>query len=405
MTVALAASLEACTSTGIQDAQGPVTSDAFAIFARGEIRLNCDISCSGSFGTVARSMHAKYEQGQWRSLAMGIAQVGWTTDLTYFYLGRAAEGLGLSYAAKTYYRLSIDSKGHCQGLLANVCKGLVFPRDAQARLEGIWASELAAAQKSREQASPTEQSQGRDQPGFTGAVAAPPVAAAASTPSPPARLAPSPSVPAATSRVTSTGSGFVVAKDSVVTNHHVIKDCTAVAIRFGNVTSSAKVAADAAGSDLALLTASQPLGLQVAIRASAALGEDATVAGYPLAGLLSTDLVVTSGQVNSLAGLGNDPTMLQVSAPIQPGNSGGPLLDRSGSVVGVVVAKLNVERLAKVTGDMAQNVNFAIKPEVLRLFLDANRVQYRSAPLGQRIDGIVLAERARQFTVQVLCER
>jgi S1-C subfamily serine protease len=97
--------------------------------------------------------------------------------------------------------------------------------------------------------------------------------------------------------------------------------------------------------------------------------------------------------------------MLQVSAPVQAGSSGGPLLDRSGSVVGVIVSKLNVERLAKLTGDMAQNVNFAIKPEVLRLFLDANRVQYRSAPLGPRLDGIVLAQRASQFTVQVLCEK
>jgi S1-C subfamily serine protease len=143
----------------------------------------------------------------------------------------------------------------------------------------------------------------------------------------------------------------------------------------------------------------------VAVRTAAALGEDVTVTGFPLAGLLSNDLIVTSGQVNSLAGLANDPTMLQISAPVQPGNSGGPLLDRSGAIVGVVVSKLNVERLAKLTGDMAQNVNFAIKPEVLRLFLDTNRVQYRSAAIGQRLDGIVLAERARQFTVQVICEK
>jgi len=145
--------------------------------------------------------------------------------------------------------------------------------------------------------------------------------------------------------------------------------------------------------------------MPVAVRASAALGEDVTVTGYPLAGLLSNDLIVTSGQVNSLAGIGNDPTLLQVSAPVQTGSSGGPLLDRSGSVVGVVVSKLNVERLAMLTNDMVQNVNFAIKPAVLRLFLDTNRVQYRTAPLSQLLDGIVLTERARQFTVQVLCKK
>jgi len=158
-------------------------------------------------------------------------------------------------------------------------------------------------------------------------------------------------------------------------------------------------------NDLALLEALNLSGTPVAVRASAVLGEDTTVAGYPLAGLLSNDLVVTSGQVNSLAGLGNDPSMLQISAPVQPGNSGGPLIDRSGAVVGVVVSKLNADRLAKLTGDIAQNVNFAIKPEVLRLFLDTNRIQYRAAAVGPRINNVQIAERARSFTVQVLCER
>ena len=101
----------------------------------------------------------------------------------------------------------------------------------------------------------------------------------------------------------------------------------------------------------------------------------------------------------------NDPTILQISAPVQPGNSGGPLLDRSGHVVGVVVSKINVELLSKVTGDLAQNINFAIKPEILRLFLDANHVSYRSATLWQRFNGVVLADRARQITVLVLCEK
>jgi len=191
----------------------------------------------------------------------------------------------------------------------------------------------------------------------------------------------------------------------VVTNFHVVDGCKRLSVRSGDGVEMAELLAFTAHSDLALLSISKPVGSQVAIRTTAALGEDVTVAGFPLAGLLSSDLIVTSGQVNSLAGLRNDPSTLQISAPVQPGNSGGPLLDRSGAVVGVVVSKLNVERLAKLTGDMAQNVNFAIKPEVLRLFLDTNRVQYRTAPRGQGLDGVVLAERARQFTVQVLCEK
>lgn len=218
------------------------------------------------------------------------------------------------------------------------------------------------------------------------------------------RRVPSPDPPPEASSMSS-GSGFIISGGKFVTNHHVVDGCRSLSVRFGELQVSVKVTAATARNDLALLSAEQTFGTPVEVRATAALGEDVTVSGFPLSGLLSSDLIVTSGQVNSLAGLGNDPTMLQISAPVQPGNSGGPLLDRSGSVVGVVVSKLNVEKLAKLTGDMAQNVNFAIKPEVLRLFLDTNRVQYRTAPLGQRLDGIVLAERARQLTVQVLCEK
>lgn len=213
---------------------------------------------------------------------------------------------------------------------------------------------------------------------------------------------PNPTTPAIR-RTSSSGSGFVVGTARVVTNHHVVEECESVLVRFEDQTVAAEVVATNRVNDLALLRTEQSIGAAATLRAAAALGEEVTIAGYPLAGLLGTDLIVTSGQVNSLAGLGNDPTTMQVSAPVQPGNSGGPLVDRSGNVVGVVVSKLNVERLAKVTGDMAQNVNFAIKPEILRLFLGANRVQYKTSPLGIRLDGVQIAGRARQFTVQVLC--
>ena len=237
---------------------------------------------------------------------------------------------------------------------------------------------------------------------------------APSLPAPATALAPEPTLPAPqpsppptkkAPTASSTGSGFFISPGQVVTNDHVVEDCQHIFVQFKGHTAQATLVARAARSDLTLLNAAHIGVTPVSLRTTAALGEDVTVAGYPLDGLLSWDLIVTSGQVNSMAGLRNDPSTLQVSAPVQPGNSGGPLLDRSGSVVGVVVSKLNAEKVARVTGDWAQNVNFAIKPEVLRLFLDTNRVQYRTAAIGLRLDGIVLAERARQFTVKVLCEK
>ena len=201
----------------------------------------------------------------------------------------------------------------------------------------------------------------------------------------------------------SSGSGFVVAPNMIVTNFHVIDNCSKILIKQRSLEVKATVRATSQRDDLALLSVPSGLEISAPIRQNAELGEDIMLAGYPLSGLLSSDLIVTSGQVNSLAGLGNDSNLLQISAPLQPGNSGGPIIDRSGGIVGAVVSKLNVARVAKFTGDLAQNVNFAIKPEIIRLFLDANQVHYVAAHLGARIEGTEIAQRARSFSTQVLC--
>ena len=201
----------------------------------------------------------------------------------------------------------------------------------------------------------------------------------------------------------STGSGVAISSNSVLTNAHVAGDCKRIKIRQGSAVLSAKTTALDLRLDLAIINTQQVLPAQAKLRNSALLGEDIMVAGFPLAGILGSDLIVTSGQVNSLAGIRNDPTLLQISAPVQPGNSGGPLLDRSGSLVGIVVSKLNASKLAQITGDLAQNVNFAIKPEMVRLFLDANAVPFSGAQLGARIEGTELAKVARSFTYQILC--
>ena len=96
--------------------------------------------------------------------------------------------------------------------------------------------------------------------------------------------------------------------------------------------------------------------------------------GFPLPGLLASEANVTTGIVSALAGIGDDTRFLQMTVPVQPGNSGGPLLDLEGRVVGVVVGKLDAVKVASVTGDIPQNVNFAIKAGVLRSFLDASAV-------------------------------
>jgi hypothetical protein len=107
--------------------------------------------------------------------------------------------------------------------------------------------------------------------------------------------------------------------------------------------------------------------------------------GYPLQGVLSTSLNMTIGNVSALAGLGDDARWLQVTAPIQPGNSGGPLADASGNVVGVVTSKLSPLWAAKNIGDLPQNVNFALKASVVRDFLESRGVGYQAKGLGTTI--------------------
>ncbi|WP_374667775.1 serine protease [Ramlibacter sp.] len=200
------------------------------------------------------------------------------------------------------------------------------------------------------------------------------------------------------------GSGFVVGTRLAVTNQHVVDGCETLTVRQGDEVRTAEVQSSHTGFDLALLSLSGPLGSPVSIRSAVSLGEDVMVAGHPLSGFLASDIVVTSGQVNSLSGLKDEPTLFQLSAGIHSGNSGGPVLDRFGALVGVVVAKVDALKFGRATGEIPQNLNFAIKPEVLRLFLDTHRVRYVNAVGGRRLEGVELAGRARGVTVQIVCQ-
>lgn len=100
----------------------------------------------------------------------------------------------------------------------------------------------------------------------------------------------------------------------------------------------------------------------------------------------------------------NDTRYLQISAAVQPGNSGGPLLDGAGEVVGVVAAKLNALKLAKATGDLHENVNIAIKTGALRDFLDNSAVSYQTAEVKAELKTSEAASNARKFTLLISCK-
>lgn len=216
--------------------------------------------------------------------------------------------------------------------------------------------------------------------------------------------------PARDADTVTTGTAFFVSDDGyLVTNAHVVAECTKVVVKTddGSVREAARTATDQT-NDLAILKVSLPAGQApkrvAALRLGARLGEGVEAFGFPHSDVLSSSGNFTLGNVSALTGLHDDTRYLQVSVPVQAGNSGGPLLDGSGNLVGVVSAKLDAMKMASASGDLPQNVNFAVKSAVVATFLDANRVAYKAgAAGGKAMDPADIADAARAMSGFVVC--
>ncbi len=206
-----------------------------------------------------------------------------------------------------------------------------------------------------------------------------------------------------------TGTGFMVSSSgAVLTNNHVVTQCSEIRARHGTTALGvlSLVAADAQ-NDLALLKLPTRFPDAAVFREERGVrqGDSIIVYGFPLAGGLSSGGNLTTGTISALSGLANDSRILQVSAPVQPGNSGGPLLDAGGNVLGIVTAQLNALRVAAAVGTVPQNVNFAIKASVARNFLDANAIDYRTTAATPELKVADVGDRAKKFTLLIECMR
>jgi S1-C subfamily serine protease len=204
-----------------------------------------------------------------------------------------------------------------------------------------------------------------------------------------------------------TGTGFVVSSNGhIVTNNHVISGCGEI---HGNLTGDApatlRVVSADESNDLALLQGpAASFKDYVRIRDRTLRSGDSVVAiGFPYHGLLTSDFTVTTGIVSSLSGVLNDSRFLQITAAVQPGNSGGPLLDTSGQIVGVVSGKLDALKFARATGNIPENINFAIKTGALRDFLDNSVVPYQTAESKGDLKTPEIAGNARAYTLLITC--
>jgi serine protease Do len=223
---------------------------------------------------------------------------------------------------------------------------------------------------------------------------------------------PAPQAPVATVQKppnNSSGTGFrVTDAGHVLTNFHVAGQCRRIRLhRQGEAPIDATLVAHDEVNDLAIVKAASALPGTIASfsgKSSVRAGSEIVVFGFPLTGLLSDSGNFTTGNITSMAGLGNDSRMFQISAPVQPGNSGGPVLDRTGGVVAVIVSKLNAVGVANQTGDVPQNVNFAIKSNVALGFIDGIGINTKDQPSeSPTLDAPSLAEKARDFTFLIEC--
>jgi S1-C subfamily serine protease len=201
------------------------------------------------------------------------------------------------------------------------------------------------------------------------------------------------------------GTGFFVSNQGhIITNNHVVAGCETLVTRDGK---PLRVINRNASSDLALLKADFVPRSVAMFRSgpSPKLGDTVVAFGFPLPDILSSEGNISTGVLSATSGLQNDIRFVQISAPVQPGNSGGPLFDSSGHVIGVVVAKLDALQVARVTGDVPQNVNFAVHWAEVQAFLGEEGVQYRKEPSTHIERTRDIAAAATQIAVAIDCAK
>ena len=169
------------------------------------------------------------------------------------------------------------------------------------------------------------------------------------------------------------GTGWVVAKGYWVTNNHVVDGLEHLTVSVTGRDIPGTLVATDKHADLAIIQADTG-DLRPIKVGTPTLGDEVFVVGYPVPDLLDSHARVTSGVVSSLYGVGGDQTDIQISAPIQPGNSGGPAVGPDWSLSGVVVSTASTINNANRTGTLLQGVNFAVSPNILKGFLLQNGI-------------------------------
>lgn len=202
------------------------------------------------------------------------------------------------------------------------------------------------------------------------------------------------------------GSGFYINRQGyALTNNHVISICKqTVVIIDGKETLFRVIATDKTNDIAVIKTDFRPSNFIKINPDGAKLGESVIAVGYPLAGRLSDSVKITKGIVSSLTGINNNIGQIQIDAALQPGNSGGPVLNEDATLVGMASAGLNKLLMAKEARYIPENVNFAVASPIIVNVLKNKKIKYSTPSIfGGSYTTTELAEMGNQSTVQLFC--
>ena len=173
------------------------------------------------------------------------------------------------------------------------------------------------------------------------------------------------------------GTGFLISKEGyIATAYHVIEDASIILVRFPllNLEYKAKVISRDENNDVALLKIpktqlnshlSTDIPFFISNQNKFDLGQDVYAYGYPLGEHLGSKPSFSDGRISSFEGIRGNKTTYRVSNPIQPGNSGGPIVDNKGRLLGIIVSSLDAFASLEISDALPQNVNFAVKTDYL----------------------------------------
>jgi S1-C subfamily serine protease len=192
------------------------------------------------------------------------------------------------------------------------------------------------------------------------------------------------------------GSGFFVSNSGdIITNHHVIEGCNVVKVNFKGSSLEAKTLAIDKVNDIAILQANiKPEKVYSVSNEDVSLLEDVIVAGFPLGKKVSSAIKTHKGVVTSLAGAGDNYSNFQTDASINQGNSGGPIMNQKGNIVGIAVATWVEEGV--------QGVHFGIKSSTLKTFASANGLRFQP-PNNRDLSNKDLGQLITAATVYLEC--